>query len=314
MQGSPIVPLLVLGLVAAVIFSGVTPWSVVGAMPLIFMGLDSLLGTMPAPANNAAISARWPLILFVPAQYAFLIAAIVTAPRQTIGDIAGVVIASGMTFGIFGMLTAHELIHSRRRFERALGTVALTSVFYAHFRISHVFGHHRFAGTRDDPASARHGEGAYRFALRSAWGQARFAYRFERRFVIAAAAIGAAMLAADFWAAGWRGVACHAGIAAVAILILEIFNYVVHYGLTRRDNEPFSAAHSWNVAHRFSNWALLNGGLHAAHHRAPARDHATLRAEPDMLSLPGGFGVTLCLALLPPLWRKVMDRRVASTR
>src|SRR6185437_6372243 len=151
------------------------------------------------------------------------------------------------------------------------------------------------AGTRDDPASARHGEGAYRFALRSAWGQARFAYRYERRFVIAAAAIGAAMLAADFWAAGWRGVACHAGIAAVAILILEIFNYVVHYGLARRDNEPFSAAHSWNVAHRFSNWALLKWAGCMPHTIARPREITPHCARSRICSRCRGASASLCV-------------------
>jgi len=315
MHASSLVPLGALALVAVVVFSGLTPWSIAIAMPATFITLDTALGT--ARREPAAEPAwRWPLALFVPAQCAFLVATIVGALHRNIPDIAGTVVAGGMTIGIFGMLTAHELIHSRRRFERVLGIVALASVFYAHFRISHVLGHHRFAGTGDDPALAQRGESAYRFALRSACGQLRFAVRVDRRLTLAAGAVGVAMLGADYAIAGWRGVASHAGIGVAAIFILETFDYVAHYGLMRRERsgalEPFGPAHSWNVTHRFSNWALLNGGLHGAHHRAPAADHATLRADADLPALPGGFGVALCLALLPPLWHFVMDRRVVA--
>ena len=62
-----------------------------------------------------------------------------------------------------------------------LGLLFLASVFYLHFSISHVYGHHRRAATVEDPASARLGEGLYQFLYRSIVGQFREAWDYEAR-------------------------------------------------------------------------------------------------------------------------------------
>jgi len=163
----------------------------------------------------------------------------------------------------------------------------------------------------------RRDESGYRFALRSAARQFDFAIRIGGRIapreVAGYLAGAAAMLGIAALAGGGHAVLCWLVMAMVAIFILELFNYVVHYGLARRVRdgaiEPFGRVHAWNVAHRFSNWALLNGGRHSDHHRAPTEPYPRLRHDAAAPTLPHGFGIIMCLALVPPLWRRVMNPR-----
>ena len=94
---------------------------------------------------------------------------------------AGLTLSIGITTGVFGMLAAHELVHSRSRGERILGAVMLTGMTYRHFRIAHVHVHHRYAATLKDSATARLGEGFYAFLLRTLPGQFLESWRFERQ-------------------------------------------------------------------------------------------------------------------------------------
>src|SRR6202012_502844 len=124
----------------------------------------------------------------IPLQIAVTISGAVIAARADSGFVAivGLALAVGTVAGIFGMLAAHEMIHSRHSLERALGLAMLASTSYMHFRLSHIRTHHRLAGTLADPATARRGESAYRFVIRSVIGQFRAAYDGERGRPLAA--------------------------------------------------------------------------------------------------------------------------------
>jgi alkane 1-monooxygenase len=311
------------------------PCALVPGFLIVFLGLDILLGYDTANPTQAEdrreerlLLARLPVWAYIPVQLGTLGWGLVTVSRSTsLVGLIGLAIATGATAGIFGMLAAHEMIHSRRRTERALGLAMLAGVGYMHFRISHLYGHHRYAGTHQDPATARRGETAYRFILRSVTGQVDEAWRFERQrlarrrwpllgnrmvgYAIAITAIDLGVLGL----LGPRAFAFQLMQSAAAIFILELFNYIAHYGLVRRTRsdgrlEPFSRQHSWNARPRFNNWALFNGGHHAHHHRQPTAPYQSLRLDPAAPELPFGFAGSILLALFPPLWRKIMDPRV----
>lgn len=249
-------------------------------------------------------------------------AAIAARPVTDGWHFAGLVLATGAGSGIFGMLSAHELIHSRSRFDRRLGLAMLIVTSYPQFRIAHLHGHHRHAATPLDAATARAGEGAYRFVLRSVTGQFRFAWTHERRRAgrrgnRLLAALGAVVLlyVALGLAFGLRADFFTALQSLLAIFILELFNYVAHYGLARRRQadgryEPLGPQHSWNTLRRFSNWALLNAGGHREHHAAPTRPFTDIAPAAGGPELPAGFAGCILLALLPPLWHRVMQRRL----
>ena len=101
--------------------------------------------------------------------------------------------------------------------------------------------------------------------------------------------------------------------------LLEIINYIEHYGLFRREiaagrYEPVEPWHSWNSSHRVSNWVLINLARHADHHLTASKRYQLLDTLNEAPQLPAGYSAMMLLALVPPLWRRVMDPRVLAWR
>lgn len=304
-------------------------WTTVPALLILFIVLDMALGRSPlAVPGSSPFAYRALNWLYICAQLAVTVwGAIVVGNEPSLSRLFALAVATGTAAGVFGILAAHEMIHSTRRVERGLGIIMLASITYTHFRISHIHGHHRLAATVSDPATARRGESVYHFVCRSFAGQLRDAWRHEwRRTAIlqqplaanrmirygaaeAGIYVGAALMI------GTRAAIFLATQSMIAILILEMFNFIAHYGLLRRPLadgrlEPLGPIHSWNTARRFNNWALFNGGNHSDHHRTPTLAYQRLRAIPAAPELPCGYAGAIFLALITPLWRKVMDRRL----
>lgn len=59
-----------------------------------------------------------------------------------------------------------------------------------------------------------------------------------------------------------------------------------------------------------ANVFLFHLQRHSDHHANPRRRYQSLRSFDEAPELPGGYGTMLVLALVPPLWRRVMDPRV----
>ena len=309
------------------------PWSFLplAALPLSLAGLDWLLDAerLP-PINPDAINYRLLPWFYIPLQIAVIVwaALAIARPHTTMLESIGLTLGVALTAGIFGMLTAHEMVHSRRPGERALGLTMLAFVGYMQFRIAHIQGHHRHAATPRDSASARRGESVYCFVLRSVAGQFREAWTFEsarlrRRGktvfgpsnrMLQYFAIEAIVLA-GFSLLGAKALIFFVVQSALSIALLEFFNYIAHYGLMRRPSpegrlEPLGSRHSWNSSRRMNNWSLLNMGRHSDHHRFPARHYQCLEARPGAPELPFGYAGAILLALVPPLWKRTMDPKV----
>jgi alkane 1-monooxygenase len=292
------------------------------ATPLGLTSLDATFGEEQAvPAQNVPLS-RW-----LPRAYVILqlfanayVAVLVANPMTGFLEAAGLTLSAGVTTGVFGFVAAHEMIHSRDQRERALGLALLGSVFYMHFRIAHVYGHHRRAATRDDPATARLGEGLYAFLVRSVAGQIREAWEFDaprrHKRMVRYLAIEAVFLIAVALVS-WRVFAFIIATAFIAVALLESFNYVAHYGLERRiapggRAERLAPQHSWNSARRMNNASLFNMGRHSDHHRRITQSYQALELVAGESQLPSGYAAALLTALVPPLWRRTMDPRVQA--
>jgi alkane 1-monooxygenase len=266
---------------------------------------------------------------YIPLQLGQIVWSMNVASHATAATFAALVAAVGITTGVFGMLAAHEMVHSRHRGERRLAALMLSGMLYRHFRVAHVHVHHRWAATEQDSATARLGEGFYAFLARTLPGQFIEAWRFERKRckgksvfanrVILDVAVSMLMLAAivAFW--GWRGAAFFVMQSAVAITVLELFNYIAHYGLTRRWTSncapsPLDDSHSWNSSNVLVNLLIFNMGRHSFHHRKPAAPYENLEHIPSAPELPAGYAGSILLALVPPLWHYVMDGRTLALR
>jgi alkane 1-monooxygenase len=265
-------------------------------------------------------------ILYIPLQLAVTLWAAHRASRPDAGgwEIASLVASVGATTGIFGVLAAHEMAHSRSRAKRALGLAMLSGMTYRHSDIAHVYGHHRWAGTERDASTARRGENLYAFFLRTLVRQVAMAYEFETRRCAKKpfpafrnrlwrdALIMAAIYGALWYVWGRMAAAFLALESFVGIFVLEVFNYTAHYGLMRERTsggtlEPMSHRHAWNSSAPAANLLIFNMGRHSDHHARAAAVYGTLRPMDGAPELPGSYAGSIVMALIPPLWRRVMD-------
>jgi alkane 1-monooxygenase len=200
---------------------------------------------------------------------------------------------------------------------------------YGHFTIEHNRGHHRDVATPGDPASARMGEGLWRFAVREMPGALVRSWRFESKRL--------ACLHRPLWSMHneilqpllltlvfYVGLVAWLGSRVFPFLILSALwanfqltsaNYVEHYGLLRRrlkngSYERCQPYHSWNSNQMFSNWALFHLQRHSDHHAYPGRRYQSLRHFDNLPTLPNGYLGMFAVAYFPPLWFRVMDPRL----
>lgn len=312
-------------------------WTYV-AIPIV----DALAGLDRAnlPETEAARRERSraymaPLVLYVPVQLGVTawVLWLIGSGALTALETVGLTVSLGVSNGAIGITVAHELMHRSERWQRLLAKVLMMSVSYPHFSIEHVRGHHVRVATPADPASARLGEGFYRFWLRCVPGSVASAWRLEKeRLARRGLAVWsgdnemlrfAAVLAALYLALGGLGgaavVLCFAAQGLIAFSLLEVINYIEHYGLMRREVAPgryerVGARHSWNSNHRVTNWFLFHLPRHADHHLHPGRGYPALRDTDRTPELPAGYAAMFLVALVPPLWRRLMDPRARAWR
>ncbi len=241
----------------------------------------------------------------------------------------------GVASGTVGIVFAHELMHQRNRLERWLADLLLATVFYSHFRSEHLLVHHRYVGTPRDAVTARYNEGFHRFFFRVLPESYVSAFRAERDRLAKKGrpwhdpanpfwrywALQAGFAALALILGGWEGLALLAWQALVAVWQLELTNYVEHYGLTRKHlgggrYEHVQPRHSWNAAHTVSNWLLINLQRHSDHHYRPDRRFPLLQTydETEAPQLPYGYPLMSVAAMIPPLWRRVMNPKVRKWR
>lgn len=246
---------------------------------------------------------------------------------------AGWLLSQGVVGGILAINTAHELVHKDGRLEPFAGGLLLASVGYHGFKIEHLRGHHVHVATPEDASSARFGQSLWHFLPRAMWRNTLNAWRLEARrlrglghppwhwrnemagWTLAWLALALAFLAG----LGPMGLAFFLLQGLFAAGSLEIINYIEHYGLERRRGadgryERTTHLHSWNSDYALSNLLLFQLQRHSDHHAFPKRRYAILRHQPDSPQLPGGYAAMFVLALVPPLWRRVVDPRVPGMR
>ncbi|HTR89561.1 MAG TPA: alkane 1-monooxygenase, partial [Solirubrobacteraceae bacterium] len=237
-------------------------------------------------------------------------------------------VTMGVVGGI-GINTAHELGHKRESIEKWLSRVALAQTGYGHFFIEHNRGHHVRVATPEDPASARLGESFYAFwprtvagSLRSAWGleRVRLARMGRspwtiRNDILSAWAMTVVLFAALAIAFGPVVLPYLLIQAVIGFSLLEVVNYLEHYGLLRQRREDgryerTRPEHSWNSNNVASNVLLYHLQRHSDHHANPIRRYQALRHVQEAPQLPTGYAGMIVLAAVPPLWRRVMDPRL----
>lgn len=311
-----------------------------GKLSLLFLvviaAIDALIGARP----GAAKPHPWPTVRhawFTAFLYGYVLLHIglitwaigVVAANRSMEDALWRAVAIGMVTGTFGITIAHELGHRASRLDRRLSQLLLVTVCYGHFYVEHNRGHHARVATSSDPATARFGESFYRFFPRSVFGGFAHAWRLEVMRLGAAGGQAWSLANRVIWyvaaelalcvvagiVAGAAGVVFFIVQSVVAFTLLELVNYVEHYGLVRKRDangryERVAAHHSWNSDTWFGNAILINLQRHSDHHADSSRPYETLRSIEAAPQLPTGYGGMILLAMVPPLWFRFMDKRV----
>jgi alkane 1-monooxygenase len=328
----PLVPLL--GIYLAIqTGAGIFNWTTI----ILWYGLVSLLDWIIGPdASNPpeAIAEdryyRYLTYLIVAIHYAVFFVGVWYVGTHTLSwfSLLGLTLSIGMISGL-GINVGHELGHKTNLIERFLAKCLLALVGYGHFYIEHNKGHHRDVATPEDPASARYGESIYGFARREIPGALRRAWATEtvrlarhdksvwnwRNEILQPLAFTVVLYAALMAVFGPAILFFLIAQAAVGWWQLTSANYIEHYGLLRRKlpngrYERCRPEHSWNSNHLISNLALLHLQRHSDHHAHPMRRYQSLRNFDGLPQLPAGYPAMYMIALVPPLWRRIMDPRL----
>ena len=300
---------------------------------------DLLIGEDKVNAPESAVPKliadnyyRWVVAAYIPSQY---LITIIGAWLAVYGNLAwweliGMAWSVGAINGV-GINTAHELGHKKEKLERWLARITLAPVAYGHFYVEHNKGHHKNVATPEDPASSKMGETFWAFLPRTTIGSIKSAWSIEANRLerLSKPALSVHNEVLQSWAMTvvfFGALTIAFGPIALLFLVvqamygftlLEVVNYIEHYGLLRQKTssgryERCQPHHSWNSNHMVTNLVLYQLQRHSDHHANPTREFQALRHFDDTPQLPSGYASMITLAYFPPLWFKVMDKRVAA--
>ncbi len=235
----------------------------------------------------------------------------------------------GLILGQISHPAAHELIHAKNKWHRRAGQLIYSSLLMGHHVSAHMRVHHTHVATPADPNTARHGEGFHTFLGRAWIGSFRAGFRAEQRLrqnkpqtfnrlrhpYVSYLLWGLISLGIVTCLAGPAGLGMWVFVSIYAQTQILMADYVQHYGLQRRQRpdgslEPVKPEHSWNAPHWYSSAMMLNAPRHSDHHVRPTKTFPELHLTQDMPTLPYALPVMAVIALCPPVWHRIMTRRL----
>lgn len=285
--------------------------------------------TLPLPLYQAVV------LLWVFIQVGLLVYAVLDLnqhPPQSFVEGLFLVLSMGIITGGIGITVAHELVHKKEVWAKQAGAILLSTVAYTHFIIQHIEGHHVWVGTERDPVTAKKGQSIYTFLLRAiphgfkqAWDiemarlkkkqLAKWSFNNRMlRYTLGFLLCFSLFFGLAYWQDGyihWYVFVFLFGQAILAFSLLEMVDYLEHYGLTRTTKgnrlEPVGYEHSWNSGHRISNFLLFQLQRHADHHGDWLKWYPYLESKQESPQLPSGYPAMILLAAVPPLWFRTID-------
>ena len=222
---------------------------------------------------------------------------------------------------------AHELTHRTSSNLARLWAPALFALtINPTFETYHVHGHHRNVATFDDAATARRGEYALAFVVRTVIGQSVAGWQIEterlRGKTTSVLSVHNRVGSGLFFSLVILGIAAMSGgLAGITVLLAaavfgrvlhELVNCVQHYGLVRMEGTSIEARRSWDCYRDLSNTLQYNLPRHAAHHMFAAKPFWQLVPSASSPKLPRGYETMALIALFPPLWHSLIDPLLAD--
>lgn len=316
-----------------------TLWFVVGLVHVILPMLDWLFGEDAENPPDSALQGlendryySWVLYAFVPLQLAVTVFGAWLAVTSDLPwyHLVGLALSVGMVNGV-AINTAHELGHKKSKFDRWMARISLAPTFYGHFYVEHNRGHHKNVATPEDPASSRFGESFWVFLPRTVFGSLRSAWNLEAERLARSGkgvwsldnenlqswGMSVVLFAVLLAVLGWAALPFLVIQAIYGFHLLEVVNYLEHYGLCRRQKadgryERCEPEHSWNSNHMVTNLFLYHLQRHSDHHANPTRKYQALRHFEHSPQLPSGYAGMITVAYFPPIWYALMNKRVLA--
>lgn len=232
--------------------------------------------------------------------------------------------STGIHTGSSSIVLAHEMIHRKSFFWQTLGKFLLFSAGNFYFFIEHLKVHHKWVGTGRDSATARRGESLYYFFVRSIAGQIGSAWQIEcgrmrkqgrnifhpSNYLVGSLLLIFLVLGGIGATVGITGVLVFLLQGLLANFLLEYTNYIEHYGLSRSEHERVTELHSWQTDKVTSRFILIDLCRHSDHHYYASKPYHTLKTYQASPVMPGGYASAIYLAMIPPLWFKVIHRKL----
>ncbi|MFD2822534.1 alkane 1-monooxygenase [Lacinutrix iliipiscaria] len=244
-------------------------------------------------------------------------------------EVIGFTISIGIVLAINGINVAHELGHRQSTNERFLGKALLLPSLYMHFYIEHNFGHHLHAATPEDPATARYNQSVYSFWLTSVYRQYFKSWKIQKTLLknnnksffsikndmLWYSLFQIAYLTIVYLYFGTTGLVFALVAGIIGFILLETVNYIEHYGLLRLKTksgryERVREIHSWNSNHIIGRLVLYELTRHSDHHYKSSKKYQVLDCHEESPQMPYGYPTSMLISLCPPLWFKIMNKRV----
>ena len=306
-----------------------TPWLAL----LVVFGLLPVLGFVIGEDRSLPLAGlhRFPMLVvyldFLPRIYALvwmgtLLWAAGYVSTVTLGGMGLTVLTVSVGIGsAVAICTAHELMHRRLQFDVLLARLMTALCLYGHMIVEH-FHHHATVGDIAAGATAPRGTSIYHFAptdflngLRNAWTvestrlrRSRTGWWHDRVLQGYALTLGFAVI--FYVSFGSAALILFVGQAAFAVVCFEIITYIHHYGLVRDEDEESGPQHAWAHHCWITNCLTFNNTFQSDHHLRPGTPYYELHAMYGAPRLPANYFTMFCVALLPSLWRYLMDRRL----
>ncbi|QLE01125.1 alkane 1-monooxygenase [Galbibacter sp. BG1] len=326
----------VIGLYFGGILTFLTPLFAFGFIPVVEIILREDSSNYSADEKESRVKSSffdWLLYLNVPIVFGILLYAlsIVATGDYTGLEFVGMILSTGIVLGSNGINVAHELGHRHGKVQRFLAKMLLLPSHYMHFYIEHNFGHHLNAATHEDPATAKYNQTIYAFWFNSIIEQYKSAWSIQRNLLKREGKSFFALENDMFWYLcaqifylvfvsiffGWIGFAFVVLSGVVGFLLLETINYIEHYGLLRHKRESgryerVKEVHSWNSNHVLGRMMLYELTRHSDHHYRSSKKYQVLEYHDISPQMPYGYPTSMVIALIPPLWFKIMNPRIPN--
>ena len=276
----------------------------------------------------------WLLYLNIPIVFGLLLLSLYRVTYETLEtyELIGFTFSLGIVLAINGINVAHELGHRQHSNERFMGKALLLPSLYMHFYIEHNYGHHLHAATPEDPATARYNQSIYSFWFTSTIRQYIKSWKIQKTLLknnqkaflstkndmlwyVFFQLIYVSIIFIGF---GNIGVIIAVGSGVIGFTLLETVNYIEHYGLLRLKTksgryERVKEIHSWNSNHIIGRIVLYELTRHSDHHYKSSKKYQVLECHEKSPQMPYGYPTSMLLSMCPPLWFKIMNKRVPKS-